>query len=579
MKQTVTPPDMNLDLPDGLEVDVAIVGAGVSGVYSGWRLLAGEYGAGQRPASVAVFDMLDRIGGRLESVVLPGMEIAGELGGMRYLTSQEIVTSLIQDVFKLNACEFPMGDPATHFFYMRGQRFKADAWQNAQQAGETFRTRYFMSDDDQGFSADQLFNKIIYDVLMADPWFRENYGSKLSHDPSDPWTYEINLTSRDWDAVKPVVRYHFPGSPYDGMRVNEFGFWNLIEDQVGSEGYEFLSVAGGYYSNTINWNAAESMPNMVGDFTGAAVSYKTIDGGYDQVAFALAQAFVQQPGSALYGKSELVTFEKLAAGSPRRYRLVFDNNGVGRQVLADSIILAMPRRSLELLDQENFFFNPQLHPELQDAMASTIIQPSFKLLMGFEYPWWKQDFNATAGESITDLPMRQCYYFGTDPNDSHSLFLASYNDMRTVPFWAVLEGHPELFEPRGTAKAALADLERLRTVQATRVMVDEAMQQVRQLHGMGPDQIPDPYVTWFKDWSQDPFGGGYHAWDARVDVENVMKFMRRPFADEHVHVCGEAYSDQQGWVEGAFCVAEHMLQDWYGLEWPSWLNRDYYLGW
>ena len=578
MKPVVESPAMNMDLQDGLELDVAIVGAGVSGVYTGWRLLAGDYGTGgRRPESVAVFDMLDRVGGRLQSVVLPGMEIAGELGGMRYLTSQEIVTTLIEQVFQLNACEFPMGDPATHFVYMRRQRFRADAWSNAQAKGEVFRTRFFLDDDDQGFSADQLFNKIIYDVLTADPWFMQNYGDTVKQ--TSRWDYEISLTAEQWDAVKPVVRYHFPGSPYDGMRINEFGFWNLIEDRVGSEGYEFLSVAGGYYSNTINWNAAESMPNMVADFTGGTVSYKTIDGGYDQVAFALAQAFVQQAGSALYGGCRLLTFEKLPEGAPRRYRLVFENNGVARQVLADAIVLAMPRRSLELLDQGNFFFNPLVHPALQHAMGSVIAQPSFKLLMGFEAPWWKADFGATSGESITDLPMRQCYYFGTDPSDSHSLFLASYNDMRTVPFWAVLEGHPELFEPRGTDKASLAALEPLRGVQAPRVMVDEAMKQVRELHGMTADQIPEPYVTWFKDWSQDPFGGGYHAWDARVDVRNVMRFMRRPVPGEAVHVCGEAYSDAQGWVEGALCVAEHMVQEWFGVDWPSWLDSGYYLGW
>jgi monoamine oxidase len=577
MANPVMMPPLNLDLPDALETDVAIVGGGCSGVYSGWRLLAGEYTTGSRPASVTIFELSDRFGGRLDSVVLPGMQIAGELGGMRYLSSQEIVTTLIETEFELDYVDFSMGDPATHFFYMRGQRFKADAWTEAQKNDQKFETRYFMNGDDVGFTADQLFNKIIYDVLTKDPWFMQNYGSTVSQ--TDYWTYDINLTSQDWDAVKPVVRYNFPGSPYDGMRINEFGFWNLIADQVGSEGYEFLSVAGGYYSNTINWNAAESMPNMVGDFTGGTVSYKTISGGYDQICYAVAQAFLEQPGSAAYGEAQLVTFDKLPEGSPRRYRLVFDQRGITRQVFADSIILAMPRRSLELLDQDNFFFNPLMHPELQEAMASTIIQPSFKLLMGFEYPWWKQDFGATAGESITDLPMRQCYYFGTDPDDSHSLFLASYNDMRTVPFWAVLEGHPELFEPRATKFAAMEDLEAIQPFQATRVMVDEAMRQVRELHGMGPEQIPDPYVTWFKDWGEDPFGGGYHAWDARVDVENVMKFMRQPFPDEAIHVVGEAYSDQQGWVEGAFCVAEHLVQDHYGVTWPSWLNPAYYLGW
>jgi monoamine oxidase len=39
-------------------------------------------------------------------------------------------------------------------------------------------------------------------------------------------------------------------------------------------------------------------------------------------------------------------------------------------------------------------------------------------------------------------------------------------------------------------------------------------------------------------------------------VENVMPYMRKPVVDEAIHIIGEAYSDQQGWVEGAFCVAE-----------------------
>jgi hypothetical protein len=46
-----------------------------------------------------------------------------------------------------------------------------------------------------------------------------------------------------------------------------------------------------------------------------------------------------------------------------------------------------------------------------------------------------------------------------------------------------------------------------------------------------------------------------------------------------VHICGEAYSDQQGWVEGALCVAERMLQEHFGLKWPKWLDPNYYLGW
>jgi monoamine oxidase len=55
--------------------------------------------------------------------------------------------------------------------------------------------------------------------------------------------------------------------------------------------------------------------------------------------------------------------------------------------------------------------------------------------------------------------------------------------------------------------------------------------------------------------------------------------MRQPDAKERIHICGEAYSDQQGWVEGAFCEAEKMLEEHFHLKRPTWLSKEYYMGW
>ncbi|WP_326984505.1 hypothetical protein VUJ46_08220 [Chryseobacterium sp. MYb264] len=44
-----------------------------------------------------IFDMNTTLGGRLESVIMPRMDFWEELRGMRYLTSQEIVTTLTED--------------------------------------------------------------------------------------------------------------------------------------------------------------------------------------------------------------------------------------------------------------------------------------------------------------------------------------------------------------------------------------------------------------------------------------------------------------------------------------------------
>jgi len=555
-------------------LDVAIVGAGVSGLYSAYRL---THSSGERSdaTQIQIFETSHRIGGKLESVILPGMEIAGELGGMRYRSSQKIVATLIEAVFadELRHVDFPMGNDANHFGYFRKQRLRMNAWEEAQKKGQKLETRYYLNDGDTGLSADQLFNKIVYTVLSRDPGFMAKYGSKIAH-PSE-YVYTFELSRKEWDEVKPSLTYNFDG-PYNGNKINRIGFWNLVKDQISEEGYNFLADAGGYYSNTVNWNAAEAFPHLVGSISDGGV-YRTIEGGYDKIAHALAKAYLSQQGAAIWGGNRLVTFSK-SEQADYRYELVFFNQDDGKEyrIGANQIILAMPARSLELLDQNNFFFDRNTRKVFQENIASVIKEPSYKILMGFEAPWWKTAFGAIAGHSVTDLPIRQCYYFGTDPNDSHSLLLGSYNDMRTVNFWSALEDN-DLYEPRKTQRVSSTLLKDYGSVQAPRIMVDEVMSQLREIHGL--DDIPQPYVTWYKNWSEDPFGGGYHSWKAGYDVSSVMKAMRKPIDSEDIFICGEAYSDRQGWVEGAFCVAEKMLQDHLGLKWPTWLDPSYYLGW
>lgn len=133
--------------PD-LKIEVAIIGAGTSGLYTAYRLVTDKK---YKASEVQIFDMNNKLGGRLESVVMPGMNFWGELGGMRYLTSQEIVTTLIEGyplteedpakripVLKdtMTPVAFPMGDPSKLLMYLRKDRCKQDAWNVAQDEGK-----------------------------------------------------------------------------------------------------------------------------------------------------------------------------------------------------------------------------------------------------------------------------------------------------------------------------------------------------------------------------------------------------------------------------------------------------------
>ncbi|PJJ07833.1 flavin-dependent amine oxidoreductase [Flavobacterium sp. 1] len=580
---------LNTGMQPDLKTEVAIIGAGTSGLYTAYRLVTDKKFSA---SEVQIFDMNSKLGGRLESVIMPGMNFWGELGGMRYLTSQEIVTTLIEGYIppenpsiripvlkdKMTPVPFPMGESSKLLMYLRKERFKQDAWTVAQGQNQKLPTRYYLNNNDFGFSSDQLFNKIIYDVLMADSWVAAAYGKKIKQGPSI-YDYAFELTSRDWDDIKPKLIYNFPNSPYNKRKVNDLGFWNLIKDQVSQEGYEFLANAGGYYSNTINWNSAEAFPYMVGDFSAGTI-YKTIEEGYDSIAYAIANSYMDHDDACIWSENKLLTFTKEhSSKDTHKYELTFLNLKTNTEwkVYANTLVLAMPRKSLELLDQNNFFFNINENSVLNTNIRSVIMEPAFKILMGFPYPWWKE-LGIDSGHSITDLPMRQCYYFGTDAETDNSMLLGSYGDMETETFWKALSDDKVLFEVKAAKSASLKELHQLNDVQTTKMMVNELMNQLRELHG--PDvTIPEPYVTYFKDWTNEPFGAGYHAWKAGFSVENVMPYMRKPVADEQIHICGEAYSDQQGWVEGAFCEAEKMLQEYFGLDRPIWLSPDYYLGW
>ena len=57
-----------------------------------------------------------------------------------------------------------------------------------------------------------------------------------------------------------------------------------------------------------------------------------------------------------------------------------------------------------------------------------------------------------------------------------------------------------------------------------------------------------------------------------------MKQMRHPIRGADVYVCGEAYSNMQGWVQGALNSAELMLKENFNLTRPAWLPPSYDLG-
>jgi monoamine oxidase len=88
-------------------------------------------------------------------------------------------------------------------------------------------------------------------------------------------------------------------------------------------------------------------------------------------------------------------------------------------------------------------------------------------------------------------------------------------------------------------------------------MVIEIARQLRQMHDL--DYTPIVRSAAFRDWGEDPYGGGWNSWNIGVKSWEVRDQIVHPIADCPLYICGEAYSDAQGWVEGALQTADIML--------------------
>ena len=89
--------------PNDVDYDTVIVGAGASGLYSAYRL------NNETDQKIGIFDMLDRISGRLWSVKFQGAAEIMELGGMRYIQEHHRLLDHYINRLKLPAIDFLMG--------------------------------------------------------------------------------------------------------------------------------------------------------------------------------------------------------------------------------------------------------------------------------------------------------------------------------------------------------------------------------------------------------------------------------------------------------------------------------------
>lgn len=568
-------------------VDYKIFGAGPGGLYTAWRLITG--GKLTPEDSVELVEWGDYSFTRGEGTRQPAGRICSyhhqgdptqsyiEVGGMRFeqwnneKAVGHFLVSWTVEKLGLKKDVVPFLTTTDPLFYLRGEAF----YQSELEAGKA-KAPYNTGQSKKPASA--LYTEISKDLEK---------GNTVGMRSDDCNFY---ATGKLQDVNSFVYR--------SGDVVSNIGYWNFFYDQAGNEGFHYAADAGGYSSNAINWNAANAA--IYNDEFTPGGAFVALAGGYSRLFVELFQqtkVAASQAGIAFMLSQKQRLHSIWLENGAIRYRTASASDPFtpGAVQEAGAAFLAMPKHSIELIAQatryadmtgKSDFLNTN---SVQLALGSVIEQPSYKIAMFFDTQWWletkypphlmnpssttKGDARGKShvyGPTITDLPLRQIYYFGDNaaPNTGAPVYgvLASYDDMRFTQFWQELELPANArrqipltrnYQALEAPAPAPSEMERMLRLQLAKVHYGDAD---------AAALIPAALETVYMDWSLNPFGAGYHAWAAHYDICDVMQSVRNPTklaggAAAPVYIVGSAYSNDQAWVEGAFCTAESVLHE------------------
>jgi hypothetical protein len=557
---------------------IAIVGGGITGLYCAYVLA-------QQKKSVWLFEASDRLGGRIKTVRLTSrggslkplsgsrwkvgeLEFCAEFGPMRIELDKQLLVKALLDLLAITE--------------------KADHAGNETDKGSTDKTpndgpylksfppyaspsastdpKYDLRPSERDKTPLELLRlamlRIVGDLEVTPGSSFDKQRTALIS--------KITVASATGSPVEPIFMEwmkKLSGEHYweiqehgsiNGVPLHAMGFWNLLSDYLSHDALTMLRDLGTFYHLIPeNPNAAEW---LVWWLLGFSISkhLQGVHGGMqcivDRLEVKLRKLRIDEKNKRLF-KNAVVT-DLNVAGTGGKIGLGFERGGKPTALTElpkfDRVIMALPKAAAERLVRAS---KPAFESERQIAglLDSAFAFPMVKAFVAVKDRWWEEANRAN--RYATRVPTRELHYWKGVASESRRGLIMIYTDRPASSFWSnyvppgsQTDVHEKVGNPLPKAFA-----ERL---------VRKVVQYVNE------NQVPDVSaddVEWYgiRDWAREPFGGANHAWRPERKYWIVM----RRLADiasangtrASIHVCGEAYSDYHGFIEGSLRSATYVL--------------------
>jgi monoamine oxidase len=368
-----------------IELDIAIVGAGIAGCHAAYRLAtatAADIKPGTRlydlfeqskgRLQIGLFEYSQRVGGRLLSPKVQGIpSYRSEFGGFRFHRRMHVVWDTAEHLGLTDEPFHYDGKPAQqqNIVYVRGRRLTReqvnlglDLPYNLRDSELRMRPSKPKDPEKEGepdfpgalesYVINQSMAGVLPDVdidLQNPP---PGYVQKLPAAPNGysaiQQQYQIAFKAEDWETVErtsDLFQHAKVSATVDGRNLQDWSWWALKRRFLSQEAVAFLEDTGGYNElsrtgNPGSNNISENFyfPATTGPLAnGLDTDWRHIEQGYSALPGRLHQGFTEAGGKTFFNY-QLARFDPVdEPGGIAFYDMLFYQRTPGRKVVKSAV--------------------------------------------------------------------------------------------------------------------------------------------------------------------------------------------------------------------------------------------------
>ena len=319
----------------------------------------------------------------------------------------------------------------------------------------------------------------------------------------------IKINTNKFDKIlNKILHRNYKFIADDNYNLINKSFKTLCEEEIGIEKTNLLIESFGYVDKFEKINAKNGI-EMFNKSYSSERSYFILKNGLEQIVILL-EAELKKRGIKIILNEKIINIQK----NNLQIKIFTENfDNIANNFLTQNLILAVPHNSLLQIPFLNNICN------LLDSVENSSL---YRIYAVFPKDKNNQVWFHDIPKTTTNLNIQQFIPISTE----NGLTMISYSDTKYAKQW--------------------------QNYKISNLLEKEIMKNIRLL--FSEKEIPDPVFL------QSTFiDEATHLWKVNCDGNKLQERIIKPYTDMNLFICGESYSTNQGWIEGALLTSNKVV--------------------